>query len=372
MTSTSRVATGVSYGATASDEHARKAVQNAIGKLPPCSIGSVLLFLTNGYAYEPQNAIKEAAKAAGTPQVFGCCAVGILTEEDWVLDAEGAVAMVFPQSLGLRPLQLLEQQGLTADMVFTISTPNTATVAVNSIDLPQFGAVTSDEYGHGPYSVWHSGRIVEREYLHCAFADRTFNPEVSVLPGVALLSPVMQINRSQNHCLYEVDLQPACDNLVQYVSEAEPSDYFGLLCLVSETNSASDIQAGQYRLHHVISIDRDAQLVRLSGSAKAGKHMAWASRDAEMAKHLAQTQLQASKNKQSSAPEFGFIFPNISRGAEFFSGIDADLMAFKESFPNTPAIGFYSNAEIAPGNHYAGLIRHYSTVVALFRPHSSD
>ncbi|RBP49193.1 FIST N-terminal domain-containing protein [Arenicella xantha] len=366
MSKPSIVSTGVSYGAFATDDHARKAVQQAIAKMPACTIGSVLLFLSNGYAFEPQEAIKQAAKAAGTPQVFGCCAVGLLTEDDWILDAEGAVAMVFPQAMGLSPLHLLQQQGVPPELVLTLATPNTATIAVNSSDIPQFGAVTTDEYGHGPYSVWQSGRIVEREFIQCGF-NQQFNAELIVCPGVKLLSPVMQINRSEEHSVYEIDLQAASDNLLKYINDAEPNDYFGLLCLVSETSSASDITQGQYRLHHVISVDRDAQLVRLSGSARAGRHMAWATRDANAALQSVQTQLHASQQRQSKQPDFGLIFPNVGRGAEFFAGVDADLLEFKNAFPNTPAIGFYSNAEIAPGQQFAGLIRHYSTVMALFR-----
>ena len=87
-----RVGSGASYGAIAHDEHARKAVQKALAQMHDTTVGSVLLFLSSSYAHNPQNAIKEAAKAAGTPQVFGCCAMGLLTEQEWLLDVEGAVA----------------------------------------------------------------------------------------------------------------------------------------------------------------------------------------------------------------------------------------------------------------------------------------
>ena len=90
------VATGLSYGALANDDHAKIAVQNALKKMHPCSVGSVLLFLTCGYVHKPKNAITLAAKAAGTPQIFGCCAMSLISEEEWLLDVEGAVAMVFP------------------------------------------------------------------------------------------------------------------------------------------------------------------------------------------------------------------------------------------------------------------------------------
>ena len=59
--SSKTVATGVSYGALANDQHARLAVQKALAKLPDAaSAGSVILFLSCGYAHSPQNAITEA------------------------------------------------------------------------------------------------------------------------------------------------------------------------------------------------------------------------------------------------------------------------------------------------------------------------
>jgi len=49
-----RVATGASYGAMADIKYAGEAVKNAIAKMRPCTVGSVLLFLSNEYAHEPQ------------------------------------------------------------------------------------------------------------------------------------------------------------------------------------------------------------------------------------------------------------------------------------------------------------------------------
>jgi len=106
------VASGSSYGAVAHDEHAQQAVEIALGKMQACTVGSVLLFLSGAYAHKPQNAIKAAAKAAGTPLVFGCCAMGLLTEEEWLLDVEGAVAMVFPSALAMQPLTPLQQTSM--------------------------------------------------------------------------------------------------------------------------------------------------------------------------------------------------------------------------------------------------------------------
>jgi len=365
MTERTRVATGASYGALAQDQHARKAVQYALAKMAPCTVGSVLLFLTGAYAYEPQNALKEAAKASGTPLIFGCCAVSLLTEEEWLLDVEGAVAMVFPQDLSLQPLAVLEQQGIAPELVLTLATPNAAAISVNSTTVPQVGAVTTDHYGHGPFSVWQNGRIVEKEFSHTAFPTK-LKSTVITSQSVKRLSPIMQINRASENSVYEVDLQQAPDNLLSHVAAAEPNNLLGLLCAVSETSDRASIEHGHYKLHHLISIDEDKKVVRISGSVKAGRHLFWATRDARTAEQNMLEHLVANKHNISAPPEFALMFPNVAQGPAFFGSVDKDLAAFQSTFPGTPLIGFYANGEISPGYDLAGLIHHYSTVVSLY------
>lgn len=357
-----RVATGARYGAMAKDEYAREAVQNALSKMRPCTVGSVLLFLSSAYAHSPQNAIKEAAKAAGTPQIFGCCAMGLLTEEEWLLDVEGAVAMVFPQELGLQPLRVLRPQGITPELVFTLASPNAAQIAMESSNAPQFGSVTNNEYGQGPYSVWQSGRIVEQEFSQTAF-NRSLQSELIIAEGVEHLSTVMQVNKVDGNKLLEVNQQTAYDNISRHISRDSPFDLF---CAVSETNNPDSIEQGHYTLVHVLSVDEQSKEITLADEVKAGRQIFWGRRSIDSAHNSIVNGLKTARTQLKKEPEFGLMFPNISRGPEFFGGNDKDLEAFKELFPETPLIGFYGNTEIAPGFKTPALARHHATVSALF------
>ena len=357
-----RVATGAAYGATPKDEYAREAVQKALAKMRPCTVGSVLIFLSNAYAHNPQNAIKEAAKAAGTPLVFGCCAAGLLTEEEWLLDVDGAVAMVFPQELGLQPLRVLRPQGIVPEMVFTLASPNAMEIAISASRCSQFGAVTTDEYGQGPYSVWQSGQIVEQEYSQLAFSPQLQSALV-VSEGIERLSPIMQINKTNGNFLLEVDQEPAFDNIQKYL---QTNSRFDILCAVSETNSPDSMAQGHYELIHVLSIDQTNKSVTLSDKVNAGRQIFWARRSTENALTSMQTELATAQSVLTKEPEFALMFPNVSRGPEFFGGIDRDLESFKHTFPGTPLIGFYSNAEISPGFKSPAVIKHHSTVTAVF------
>ncbi len=366
------VATGMSYGALAKDEHARQAVQNALAKLPHNSPGSVILFLSCGYAHNPQSAITEAVKAASTPQVFGCCALGLLTDEEWLIDAEGAVAMVFSHNLNLQPLALMQQSGLTAKSLLTLATPNAANIAINSSEIGQVGSITTDEYGHGPFAVWQSGRIIEKEFSHIAFSN-DLNSIHKVAHGIRQTSPIMQIEKADKHRLIKVNGTNAVDNLrqnlpenLQTMSSEQP---YNLLCAVSENTNIESIENGHYKLQHVVANDQEEGHIHLSGSVMEGKYIFWAHRDDQAAEKvirdlLLETKQQLAKEKKTA--KFFLMFPNLGRGAEFYNGTDKDYDIFKEIFPDTPMIGFYGNGEIAPGHEIAGLIHRYSTVFSVY------
>jgi len=369
------VASGTSYGALANDEHAKIAVEQALSKMSngaeiaPGDVGSVLLFLTAAYAHNPQPAITLAAKAAGTPQVFGCCAMSLLSDQEWLLDVEGAVAMVFPREYSLQPAQLMRQQGLSPELLITLTTPNAAAIAVNTQTIPQMGAITTDEYGHGPFAVWQSGRIVEREFTHAGFSS-ALRSATGVAEGVRQISPIFQVNRSNKHCLTEINQQTALDNLLAHLPENLHSvglqQPYNLLCAISENAQVESIEQGHYKLQHIVSINEDTREIHLSGSVRAGRHIFWALRDEQLAQQNMQAGLEQCRDALKGNAKFALMFPNIGRGPEFFNGCDRDLELFQEIFPGIPMIGFYGNGEIAPGHALAGLIHRYSTVFTVF------
>ncbi len=366
----SEVATASSYGALANEQHAADAIKKAMQKMPAdSSIGGVLLFLTNGYSHNPQPALSIAVKTAGTPQIFGCCAMGLMTEEEWLLDVEGAVAMVFPQEISLTPQQILSQQGISPNFLLTFSSPNAASIAVNSHTIPKIGAITTDEYGHGPYSIWQSGRIIEHEYSHLAVPNNLSCNSV-VAESIRQVSPSMLVNLADGHSIIETNQKTALDSLREHLPENLHSlgfsQPYNLLCAISENSDVKSIEQGHFKLQHIVSIDEQEGRIHLSGSIKSGKHIFWAIRDEQHAQKIMMQKLTQCFDNISSEPKFALMFPNISRGAEFYNGQDEDWNLFKKKFPNIPMIGFYSNGEIAPGHKLAGLIHRYSTIVSVF------
>ena len=90
-----KVASSLVSGLHPTPELAAEAVRNALQGAGLQRADSVLLFLTRDYVRHAQPAIVAAARAAGTLQVSGCTAFGLLTEQGWLLDQPGAAALVF-------------------------------------------------------------------------------------------------------------------------------------------------------------------------------------------------------------------------------------------------------------------------------------
>ena len=164
-----KVATGFAIGNRAEPELAALAVASAMRKADINSPACVLLFLTSEFASNPQSAIKAAAKVARCTNIIGCSAMGIFTEEDWVIDSPAAAAMVFSDPLFSKPA--LSQASFSQQKLFVSnnSEPLLLTLtAPNAVDTRwlnpnqtgnnplRFGGVSGDAIGHGPFSIWQN------------------------------------------------------------------------------------------------------------------------------------------------------------------------------------------------------------------------
>src|SRR5688572_8105273 len=115
-----KVATSLCMGTEASPALAAQAVSQAMEAADISIASSVLLLLTSEFARDPVPALRAAAKAASCTQVMGCSAPGIFTEQDWVLDAPAAAAMVFGGNVVLGQPSMQD----TDQLLLTLAAPN--------------------------------------------------------------------------------------------------------------------------------------------------------------------------------------------------------------------------------------------------------
>ena len=385
------IASAEKYGATAKIEHVVDAVKMALIKARLKNASSVLLFLTNGYNQDPKPALKAAAKAAGTIQVYGATAAGLLTHNEWIMDHEGAVAMVFPEDCDLQPANLLSSQEKLNDSLplLCLASPEQSKIAINDSvwkKYTMFGAITSNAFGSNEYPIWQASRITKNGFLHASFNTPTSKKLTShtiVSQGVRRISSNLIIDESKDNCISQVSDQTPTLSLQQSIPDNMYSmlleQPYHTLCAVSEATNIDGEQHRSvkngahnalnkdfYRLFNIVGIDEEQQSIYLSGKVKPKQCCFWALRDNAIAKQEWEHSLkQLAKLVQH--PEFAILFCSESRGPYFHGGNDdTDLRLFKQHFPNTPLIGIYSSGEISAGAHYQSLLRRYSSVLTIY------
>lgn len=356
-----KFATSIVLGKEASAELAAQAVTNAMQKADISIASSVLLLLTSEFASNPQDAIKAAAKAANCMQVMGCSATGIFTEEDWVLDAPAAAAMVFGDGVSLD----LPKNNVSNQPLLTLSAPN----AINSTWLNnshrRYGGVSGDAIGQGPFSVWQNAKGEVSGYVEAFLSG--VNIATGTSHGVQLLTQPQQIHHTDLFDLIQLNHQAPLHGLQKAWRAHSKSDEAVPLHLVTAlyADSAEAITEGNFNQTTIISCDEDIGSITLAQPLHTGQFLSWSFRATAVAEADITLLTSRLTEKLGALPDFALLFSCLGRGPYFYNGIDRDLKVITKTFPNMPILGFYGNGEIAYINGDNQLLP-YSAVLSLF------
>lgn len=350
------VATGLAIGSQPKPELAQRAVREAMHKAGLEVANSVLLFLTSEFARDPLPAIKAAGKAASCVQVVGCSAPGIFTEQDWVLDAPAAAAMVFGDGLSLAPVH--EPQN--TDLLLSLTAPNAINITWLAAPGSRFGGVSGDATGQGPFSVWHSSKASTAG--HCEVALHGATGVVGSAHGVRVLTEARQITACNGHDLIFLGGKPALETLQQAYPN-EPLPLHRLMAGIAD--SSEEILHGQYRLAALVGANEHDRSIMLAKKVMPGQLLFWALRETGAAQQDMDDTVTRMAGQLSASPQFGMLFSCLGRGPYFYSGVDRDIEMLQQKLPGMPLIGLYGNGEIAPINGVNELLQ-YSAVLGLF------
>ncbi|MGE5027213.1 MAG: FIST C-terminal domain-containing protein, partial [Betaproteobacteria bacterium] len=292
-------------------------------------------------------------------------ATGIFTEQDWVLDAPAAAAMVFGGNVSLAPARHPQAE----DLILSLAAPN----AINSawIDEPgrRFGAISGDATGQGPFKVWCDTRTAEGGRTESLLTGAT--GVIGVSQGIRALSEPLEITQASGYDVVTLGQQPALNVLARELPlDLRTYDNLPLHLLLAGIvvgdNPATAIDEGRFRLAPIISANSDDRSVTLSARLAPGAKMFWAVRQPLAAERDMRLTLDHLQQELGGTPDFGLLFPCMGRGPYFYGGVDRDLDLVRRRFPDLPLIGFYGNGEIAPLNGGNQLLQ-YAAVLGLFR-----
>jgi small ligand-binding sensory domain FIST len=359
-----RAATGLAQGRRAEPGLAAEAVQAAMDKAGLSIASAVVLYLSSDFAHDPQPAITAAARAANCLQVVGCSAAGVFTEEDWVLDAPAAAALVLGEGIGLNNWH--DDDARPDARILTYTAPNALDMHWLTRSGPRYGGVSGDATGQGPFSVWSGGRVQANG--RCELELSGVHVRLGVSQGIRPISKPMAIRRVSGHDIVQVDDRTALASLAQELPlavrapERIPTHLLMAGILYGQADQA--LEEGRFTLLPVVAVDGESKSVTVAGELSEGQELFWAMRQPHAAEEDMKATIRRLSDDTLPPPGFALMFPCLGRGPYFYGGQDRDIQALARQFPDMPFIGFYGNGEIAHLDHANRLLQ-YSVVLAL-------
>lgn len=360
------IATGLARGSAADPALAAMAVRLAMEQLSVTHANAVLLFLSDAFARSAQPALLAASRQTQCIQVAGCCAAGVFTEQDWVLDAPAAAAMVFSG-----PLQLGSAHSPEADDLL-LSLAGTAALAqpwLNGTGL-RFGGISGQASGVGTCPVWQNGRLSASGrcelYLHGS------DGAIGVSHGIRALSDALEVTSSRGFDLLSLQHQPALNTLARElpleVQQLERIPLHRILAAEIVGDTANALNEGRYHLIPLVATDPQQGCVTLASRLAEGARMFWALRQPAAAEHNMRMSLIRTEQALGRTPDFAIMATSAARGAAFYGDDDRDLLALTRQYPGMPIIGFYGDGEFASLEQGTHLLE-YACSFGLFHAH---
>jgi len=304
--------------------------------------------------------------------VVGCTGAGLLTEREWVLDSPGAAALVFGEPAGLEPVLPRPEGGagrIRRDAtVLSFATPCHLDPERTTTGDRRIGAIASDLFGHGPFAVWSGARANPDGRVDVRV--RGFDAASALAPGVRPLSRPAAVVRASGPELLRLGGQPALTSLVRSLPtelrQERRLPVNRLMCGITSGDPATAVREGRFRLDPLVGADTATRSITVATPLDPGQHVFWALRDRNAAEQDMDTAIDRAAEGLGAMPDFGLLFPCVSRGPAFYGHEDRDLDLLRGRFPGLPVVGFYGNGEIAPGPR-GSHVHQYAAVVALFR-----
>ena len=341
-----KVASSLVSGLYPTPELAADAVHNALQGAGLQRADSVLLFLTRDYVRHAQPAIVAAARAAGTLQVSGCTAFGLLNERGWLLDQPGAAALVFAHPASAA-------DNTQREPLLSFSGQHTLPYAWQA--MPERAGLLDAEA-----VTWSHGRIAEQPGAETRLSG--LRTRLCLSTGLRLLNLPLTVNAAAGYDLRRLGGLAPLDSLRRHLpAELRADPPLHQIAIVREMGAPAV---------PILTANADGSLT-LAEPLEIGEHVHWAIRQPLSAEQDMRQSLLAAPQRDflrgavdpEKRPDFALMFSCLGRGPLFYGNDDRDLLVFREQFPGVPLIGAYGSGQIAPAGGRNRLFQ--NTVVTL-------
>jgi small ligand-binding sensory domain FIST len=324
-----KAATGLVTGLRPLPELAQEAVQLALAGAGLSRADNVILFLSRDFGRHAQAAILAAARAAGCLSVHGCTASGLFTERGWQLDQPSAAALVFAAPE--------DNQG--GDSPILSFSGHSRLPFDWQEGTPRAGLIDGDAV------TWAHGRITDNGCAEIRLPG--LHARLARASGLRLLGEAVPVEQSRSYELVRAGGHRAIDSLYRALPpELRDQPPLHQIAVVRDPDEPAIA---------ILSANGDGSLM-LAEALNEGDTISWAIRQPLAAEQEMRAALNAATlaNIQNATvspknrPNFALMFSCIGRGPLFYGNDDRDLLAFRETCPDTPLLGAYGSGQIAP------------------------
>ncbi|QEL65424.1 hypothetical protein OTERR_19480 [Oryzomicrobium terrae] len=363
------VATALVAGVDATPQLAEEAVRVALEKLEGQHPRAALVFLSEEFNRNAREALRSVSRITATTQIAGAVAMGVCTEEGWVVDRPAVAILLLCGDDGLAPtgtglhLSLAGTAHLLSDWQ---SGP------------PRFGGCFSRLGGGFAHRqappatpVWSHGRLASDGRAEVCFPGMDIDWGVSL--GLELLGSSSLVTGVEGYDLHTLGQRPALEVLKEVLPDdlrqRSPLPLHQLVAVIADGNPEEALAAGRARIVPVLAGNLDRSLT-LARRVTPGAQITWGLRQPSGAQHEMSATLARLRQK-APHPEFGLMFSCIGRGPYFYGSDDLDLRAFRDAYPGMPLIGAYGSGQLVPTPNGGARLLNNSVLAAVASRHAA-
>jgi small ligand-binding sensory domain FIST len=387
-----RVGTGVSENNTA-EKAASEATKQALERGGFSRADSLLVFSNFRDPNKWAAALKKIKSVAGTDQIVGNSAYGILTDQAEleqrsgvaVMALEGAKEAVFPFLVPNLQESNFQAGGNLARMLREARLePSLLTILPDAYSfqqgpffdgfeseasfVPLVGGCTSEPGGDEKTFQWLGERVSVDAVAGLAFGD-PFDFEIGITQSCQPLGEPLRITRSQGNTIHEIDGRPAYDIFLELISHLHFEDtrevFHRLFLGLPLKSFQTEFTRAHYLIRNIMGVNARRGTLACASHVEQGDYVTFALRDPLKAKEDLVLMLQDVKDRAAGRKAlFGFYFNCCARGVSLYGTPGEDTALIREYFPRLPVAGFFTFGEIAPVEHVNHL-HHYSGIFVL-------
>jgi small ligand-binding sensory domain FIST len=369
---------------------AESAVTQALAPLDgPADL--VFVFICGEDPEAVERAGRRAMEIAGTSNVIGCSATGVIggnrgIEESSAVSAWAAMlpgTRVEPFKLDtLRTEQRMVIMGMPEgrdDDVVAVLLADPYTFPVDAFversgevlpGLPLTGGLASGMRGRGSVRLFMGGEVADSGAVGIVLSGSLMASTV-VSQGCRPIGPTMIVTKAEDNLVHELAGVPALTKLEQTVTDLPESERelvsSGLMLGVAMNEYADEHERGDFLVRGVVGADADSRAIAVSDVIEVGRTVRFQVRDAATAAE----DLTLLLGDLDLAPiEGALLFSCNGRGRAMFASADHDVRLVRRTFAADGVGGFFAAGEIGPvggRNHVHG----FTASILAFGPSGS-